>query len=166
MSRTKSLDSSTLHSAKITEWNITTDEFVRGYQCALRLKHGEKISCKWENPVLENGFGETIAHLEHTARVAYDFKTPHKRTKTREKNFAFRLWEVLNNLRPSPNTGSFDGFWGAFRAGWVYWNDHGFGVTFTLNVSGDSAKNYLKKFSRRMRIIIEECAAKTAKSLA
>lgn len=58
------------------------------------------------HPSVEQAFAEIVRQLEKAASTAYD---------KNNKQVAFTLFEMLDDLRPNPNTGSFDAFWSSLR---------------------------------------------------
>ena len=84
--------------------DFTTDDFSAALIAGIALRGKQRLPIG--APSVERAFGEIVDDLQKAAKEAY---------KGGDTERAFEILQVLDGLRPSPNTGRFDAFWASLR---------------------------------------------------
>lgn len=88
----------------MTRTDFTTDDFCAALIAAIALRGKQRLPIG--TPYVERAFGEIVNSLQNAAKQAY---------RKQDQDRAFQILEVLDGLRPNPNTSKFDAFWASLR---------------------------------------------------
>jgi hypothetical protein len=88
----------------IASRHFSADDFTGGLLAGVAAKGKSRIPIG--HPDVESGFREIVDNLRRAALAA---------SRESRADFAFEVLEVLDDLRPDPNSGLLEGFWSALR---------------------------------------------------
>jgi hypothetical protein len=83
---------------------FSADDFTAGLLAGVAAKGKSRIPIG--HPDVESAFREIVDYLRRSALTASDGG---------RTDFAFQVLEVLDDLRPDPNSGLLEGFWSSLR---------------------------------------------------
>jgi hypothetical protein len=84
--------------------HFSADDFTAGLLAGVAAKGKSRIPIG--HPDVESGFREIVDYLRRSALKA---------SGEGQSTFAFEILEVLDDLRPDPNSGLLEGFWSSLR---------------------------------------------------
>jgi len=130
--------------------HFTADDFTAGLLAGIAAVGRSRIPIG--NPDVESGFRDIVDYLRRSAL---------KDSKEGRSNFAFEILEVLDDLRPDPNSGLLEGFWSSLRRqqpGRASVPNPSYNYL-QVRLSQDDARSYLDQLPTEWRPLVDKSVA-------
>lgn len=145
-----------LQISDVPSQEFSVDDFTASLLAGVAAKGKTRIPIG--HPRVENGFKEIVDLLRQSALTA---------EKNGRSDFAFRILEVLEELRPDPNSGLFEGFWSSLRRqqpGRASVPNPSYNFL-QLRLPPHDAKAYLARLPNEWQTIVDEAVKRLMKGL-